>query len=394
GPNKGGLFTPYRQSERQDIYDHMISQLMADGKAYRCFCTEYELEKVHLQQVANHEPPRYNGKCRNMVPLISRSYEVQGKPHTIRFRVEAGVVEVEDLVKGMVTFDCDKIGDFVIRRSDGTAAFNFANIVDDSLMRVTHVIRGDDHLSNTPRQILISEALRFIPPQFAHLPLILGASFRDRGYLSEAVINYLAHLGISYGEGKDILSMDDLIEGFSLERVSNSPAVFDMDRLNWINSHYIRNYESKKLRGLLLLHLVKAGVNLSRKSEEWMDAAIDAVKGEASTLPDLVGHLKIFVDEVQHDTEAKAVLQIPESGAVIKAFMEEFEKEASITPEAYRAASEKVKTTLDVKGKALFMPLRAALTGRTKGPEMEKILMLLGKEEILKRLDKAAFRRE
>ena len=409
GPDKGGLFTPYKQSERQDIYDHMVSQLMADGKAYRCFCTEDELEKVHLQQVANHEPPRYNGKCRNMVPLISRSYEVQGKPHTIRFRVEAGIVEVEDLVKGMVTFDCDKIGDFVIRRSDGTAAFNFANIVDDSLMRITHVIRGDDHLSNTPRQILISEALRFIPPQFAHLPLILGTdraplskrhgdvslkSFREKGYLSEAVINYLAHLGISYGEGRDILSMDELIEGFSLEKISSSPAVFDTERLNWINAHYIRMCEAKKLRGLLLLYLVKEGVTLAGRSDKWIDDAIDAVKGEASTLPELVEHLRVFIEEVVPDAEAQAILKEPGAVEVIKAFMEEFQKESAITPEIYKAVSERIKSGCNVKGKALFMPLRCALTGRTKGPEMEKILMLLGKEEILKRLDKAAFRRE
>ncbi len=401
GPDKGGLFTPYRQSDRQDIYDHMISQLMADGKAYRCFCTEDELEKVRLQQIANHEPPRYNGKCREMIPLISRSYEVQGKPHTIRFRVEAGVVEVEDLVKGMVTFDCDKIGDFVIRRSDGTAAFNFANIVDDSLMRVTHVIRGDDHLSNTPRQILISEALRFIPPQFAHLPLILGAdrsplskrhgdvslkSFREKGYLSEAVINYLAHLGISYGEGRDILSMEGLIEGFSLEKVSSSPAVFDTERLNWVNAHYIRMCEAKKLRGLLLLHLVKRGVTLAGRSDEWIDDAIDAVKGEASTLPELVEHLRVFIVEVKPDAEAQAVLKEPGAVEVIKAFMEEFQKESALTPERYKAASERIKSGCNVKGKALFMPLRCALTGRTKGPEMEKILMLLGKEEVLKRL--------
>jgi len=404
GPDKGGLFTPYRQSERQDIYDHMISQLMVDGKAYRCFCTEDELEKVHLQQVANHEPPRYNGKCRDMVPLISRSYEVQGKPHTIRFRVEAGIVEVEDLVKGMVTFDCDKIGDFVIRRSDGTAAFNFANIVDDSLMRVTHVIRGDDHLSNTPRQILISEALRFIPPQFAHLPLILGAdraplskrhgdvslkSFREKGYLREALVNYLAHLGLSYGEGRDILSVDELIDGFSLDRVASSPAVFDIDKLNWINSHYIRSCEPRKLRGLLLLHLVKAGVNLAGKSEEWIEDAVDVVKGEASTLPVLAEHIKMFIEEAQPDGEAQAVLKETGAAEVIKAFKEEFEKEDSIVPEKYKAVSERVKARLAVKGKALFMPLRAALTGRTKGPEMEKVLMLLGKEEIIKRLQKA-----
>jgi glutamyl-tRNA synthetase len=404
GPDKGGLFTPYRQSERQDIYDHMISQLMADGKAYRCFCTEDELEKVRLQQVANHEPPRYNGKCRDMVPLISRSYEVQGKPYTIRFRVEAGIVEVEDLVKGMVAFDCDNIGDFVIRRSDGTAAFNFANIVDDSLMRITHVIRGDDHLSNTPRQILISEALRFIPPQFAHLPLILGAdraplskrhgdvslkSFRDRGYLNEAVKNYLAHLGISYGEGRDILSIEGLIEGFSLEKVSSSPAVFDTDRLDWVNAHYIRSCEAKKLRGLLLLHLVKGDVNLAGKSDEWIDDAIDAVKGETSTLPELVEHLKVFIEDVRPDSQTKAILKEPSAIEVIRAFREEFEKEGSITAEIYKSVSERVKARLSVKGKGLFMPLRIALTGKTKGPEMEKILRLLGKEEILKRLANA-----
>lgn len=402
GPDKGGMFTPYRQSERQDIYDHMVSQLMAEGKAYRCFCSEDELEKVRLQQIANHEPPRYNGKCRDMVPLVSRSYEVQGKPHTIRFKVEAGVVEVEDLVKGLVSFDCGKIGDFIIRRSDGTAAFMFANIVDDALMRITHVIRGDDHLSNTPRQILISEALRFIPPQFGHLPLILGAdraplskrhgdvslkSFREKGYLKDAIINYLAHLGISYGEGKDILSMVDLIEGFSLERVSSSPSVFDTERLNWINSHYIRSCDAKKLRGLLLLHLVKAGINLSGKNEDWMDSAIDAVKGEASTLPELAEHIKVFIEEVSPDIEAQAVLKEPSAVEVIEAFREEFQKEDAITAELYKAVSERVKTKLSVKGKSLFMPLRAVLTGKTKGPEMEKVLALLGRDEVLRRLN-------
>ncbi|MDO8446487.1 MAG: glutamate--tRNA ligase [Deltaproteobacteria bacterium] len=404
GPDKGGIFTPYRQSERQDIYDHMISQLLGDGKAYKCFCTEDELERIRLQQIANGEPPRYNGKCRDLAPLFARSYEVQGKPHTIRFRVEAGIVEVEDLVKGMVSFDCDKIGDFVIRRSDGTAAFNFANIVDDSLMRVTHVIRGDDHLSNTPRQILISEALRFIPPEFGHLPLILGTdraplskrhgdvslkSFRERGYLKEALVNYLAHLGLSYGEGRDLLSMDELIDGFSLDRVASSPAVFDIDKLNWINSHYIRNCEPRKLRGLLLLHLVKAGVNLAGKGEDWIEDAVDVVKGEASTLAGLAEHIKMFIEEVQPDSEAHAVLKETGTTEVIKAFKEEFEKESSITPGSYKAVSERVKARLAVKGKALFMPLRAALTGRTKGPEMEKVLMLLGKEEIIKRLQKA-----
>ncbi len=404
GPDKGGMFTPYRQSDRQDLYDHMISRLLGDGKAYKCFCTEDELEQERLRQIANGEPPRYSGKCRDLAPLFAKSYEIQGKPHTIRFRVEPGIVEVDDLVKGPVEFDCSKIGDFVIRRSDGTAAFNFANIVDDCLMRVTHVIRGDDHLSNTPRQILISEALRFIPPQFGHLPLILGTdrsplskrhgdvslrSFRDNGYLSEALINYLAHLGHSYGEGRDILSMDELIEGFSLERVSSSPAAFDTDKLNWINSHYIRNCEARKLRGLLLLRLVKAGVNLGGRSEEWVEDAINAVKGEASTLPEIVEHLKVFVKEVQPDGEGQAVLETSGSTDVIKAFREGFEKEGSITPKIYKAVAEQVKSHLSVKGKGLFMPLRVALTGKTKGPEMEKILALLGKEEVLKRLGTA-----
>jgi len=403
GPDKGGMFPPYRQSERQDIYDHMISQLLGDGKAYKCFCTEEELEQAKLRQIANGEPPRYNGKCRDLAPLIARSYEVQGKPHTIRFKVGTGIVEVEDLVKGSVEFDCAKIGDFVIRRSDGTAAFNFANIVDDSLMRVTHVIRGDDHLSNTPRQILISEALRFIPPRFGHLPLILGAdrtplskrhgdvslkSFRERGYLKEAITNYLAHLGLSYGEGKDILSTEDMVTGFSLEKVTSSPAVFDMYKLDWIDSHYIRNCEARKLRGLLLLHLVKAGVSLGEKSEDWIENAIDAVKGEAPTLSGLAHLIKIFIEEVKPDAEAQAALKEPNSPEVIKAFREEFQKEADMTPEVYKAASERVKLRCSVKGKALFMPLRSALTGRTKGPEMEKILILLGKEEIIKRLDK------
>lgn len=409
GPDRGGLFTPYRQSERQDIYDHMISQLLAEGNAYKCFCTEDELEKMRFEQIANGEAPRYNGKCRDLAPLISKSYEVQGRPHTIRFRVEGGFVEVNDLVKGDVVFDCEKIGDFVIRRSDGTAAFYFANIIDDALMRVTHVIRGDDHLSNTPRQILISEALGFMPPEFAHLPLILGPdrtplskrhgdvslkSFKENGYLKEAIVNYLAHLGISYGEGKDILSMDEMIEGFSLERVAGSPAVFDIEKLNWFNSRYIRNYEAEALKPLIIPYIQKRGVALFREDQEWMDEVIDAVKGEASSLSELAGHLGIFAKEVIPDDDAIAVLQRTGSIEVLKAFREEFEgSKTSPIALSYNAVSELVRSKLRVRGKELFMPLRSALTGRTRGPEMVKILRLLGNDEILRRLDKAVNRR-
>jgi glutamyl-tRNA synthetase len=403
GPGKSGFFGPYRQSERDDIYDHTISHLIADGRAYKCFCSEEELEKARREQALRGEAPRYDGRCRDIAPLIAKSYEVQGKPHTIRFRVEERIVEVNDLVKGKVTFDSGKIGDFVIRRSDGTAAFYFANMVDDALMRVTHVIRGDDHLSNTPRQVLLFEAMGFKVPEFAHLPLILGPdrtplskrhgdvslkSFREKGYLKEGLINYLAHLGISYGEGKEILSMDELTEGFSLERVAGSPAVFDIEKLNWISAHYIRSCEAGRLGDLLTPHLEMAGLNLEGRSKGWIRDAVDAVKGEASTLSELAEHLRMFTGEVRLDDEAQDVLSELGAIEVIRAFREEFGKESDITSEIYKAASERVRQRCNVKGKALFMPLRCALTGRTKGPEMEKVLMLLGKEGIIKRLER------
>lgn len=405
GPDKGGLFTPYRQSERQDLYDHMISQLLGDGKAYKCFCTEEELEKMRLEQISRSEPPRYNGKCKGLDPVAIRLLGAKDIPHTIRFRVEGRQVEINDLVKGKVVFDADKIGDFVVRRSDGTSAFNFANIVDDALMRITHVIRGDDHLSNTPRQILLSDALGFKPPEFAHLPLILGLDrtplskrhgdvslkwFREKGYLKEGLINYLAQLGLSYGEGKDILLMPELIEGFSLEGVAASPAVFGTERLNWINAHYIRTCDNKEMRVLISPHVEKYKA-LSEKGSEWLELAIDTLKGESSTLLELILNMNPFVEEVVPDKDAREAIHAPGASDVLKAFREEFEKAEIITPEAYKAASERIKSRLSVKGKALFMPLRAVLTGKTKGPEIERILVLLGREEIIERLDKALY---
>jgi nondiscriminating glutamyl-tRNA synthetase len=403
GPQRPGDFGPYRQSERLDVYRRYAAELVERGNAYRCYCTEEELEEKRKDLLSRGIPPRYDGRCRNLKPEEEHSLAQSGRLPSVRFRVDARNVEFEDLVKGPMSFDARKIGDFVILRSDGSGSYNFAAVVDDHLMKVSHVIRGEDHLANTSRQLLLYSALKFPPPRFAHLSLIVGPDrtplskrhgatavsfFREEGYLPGALANYLALLGWSAENGKEIFSMGELVESFSMDRLSRSPALFSPEKLKWVNRAHLKEFRGEKALELARPFLQRAGIDLEKPSRSWWTAALEAVWGEVDNLSQLTDRLKFLLEENHGlEPEAERLLAGEATPKLIQGLKEELQSVEEITPENYRPILSGVSRRAGVSGRNLFMPLRAILTGKTHGPELERIFLLLGKEKILKRAD-------
>jgi nondiscriminating glutamyl-tRNA synthetase len=403
GPERPGDFGPYRQSERLDLYRRYASELAEKKKAYRCYCTEEELEEKRRRFLARGIPPRYDGHCRNLKPEEEQSLIGSGRSPSLRFRVNARSVEFEDLVRGRMSFDGQKIGDFVILRSGGVASYNFAAVIDDSLMKVTHIIRGEDHLANTARQLLLYRSLEFSPPQFGHLSMILGTDraplskrhgvtsvshFREAGYLPEALVNYLALLGWSSVSGQEIFTMEELMKNFSLNRLSRSPAVFDQGKLNWVNRAHLRRIHGEEALGLARPFLLKSGMKVEGLSPSWLIAALETVWPEVDTLSQLGDRLGFLFDEGRSlEPEARRILSQEETRKLIKGLREELNSVEEIDPQNCRRILSSLAKRVGTSGKGLFMPLRAVLTGRTHGPELEKVFVLLGKEKVLKRAD-------
>jgi len=402
GPDRPGAQGPYRQSERLEVYRRYAEELLVKGSAYRCYCTPEELEEKRKRFLAQGIPPRYDGRCRNLTPQEEHTLSVAGRSSSLRFRVEARNVEFQDLVKGRVSFDAQKIGDFIILRSDGMAPYNFAVVVDDGLMGITHVLRGEDHLTNTPRQLLLYKTLGFSPPQFAHLPLILGpdrtplskrhgatavAYFREEGYLPAALANYLALLGWSGEEGREIYGLEELIKNFSLERVSRSPAIFNYEKLNWVNRTHLKALPGDKKLELARPFLEKKGLHPAKMDEPWWQAALEVVWGEVDHLSQLADHLAILCEDRQAmEAEAQSLLQKEESRKILEELQGELRTVEEVDADNYRRILSSLAQRLHLSGRRLYMPLRAALTGKTRGPELDKIFILLGKERVLKRV--------
>ncbi len=407
GPDKGGAFGPYRQSMRLHLYREYAQKLVDAGKAYPCFCTEEELEAEKQKLLAAGRMPVYSGKCRNLSQEEVERRKAAGIPFALRFKVDPwGSVGFQDWVRGEVVFEKQYIGDFVILRSDGIAPYNFAVVIDDALMQITHVIRGEDHISNTPRQLLLYEALGFQPPQFAHLSMILGpdhtrlskrhgatsvAQYREAGYLPDALINYLALLGWTPESGQEIISREEMIRQFSLKRVSKSAAVFDIMKLNWINGNYIRNEDIKKLTALALPYYQRAGMVSNQPTSEELsklERVIQVTRGYVETLSQLPEHAWIFyTSRLEWSEEAKEILKTDSARRVIKVLQEELKGIEEITPDTSKNLLAHLKAKTGSGGKNLYLPIRAALTGQTHGPELYQLMDILGKEECLKRLD-------
>jgi glutamyl-tRNA synthetase/nondiscriminating glutamyl-tRNA synthetase len=398
GVEAGGAYGPYRQSERLQTYREHSDRLIADGHAYYCFCSEETLEAERKRQLAAGVPPRYAGTCRAVPPDDAARRRAAGEPAVVRLRVpERRDVTFHDVVRGPVTINTDQIGDPVLVRSDGIPAYNFAVVVDDRLMAITHVIRGEDHISNTPRQVLLYEAFGWPPPHFAHLSLVMGpdhaplskrhgatsvAEFRDKGYLPEALVNYLALIGWSPGEAQELLPAAELAMRFALEKVSHSAGVFDEAKLAWVNRHYLKTAAPERLADLALPYL-RAGRmvegELSWAARAWLESLILPLAGSVDRLSQIPDRLvTVFTFDPDAVLASQTVRQERSDAgfqAVIRALADDLAASpALLDRDSFRAAANRVKDKTGLKGKALFHPIRVALTGALEGPELDLIV--------------------
>ncbi|HWO78569.1 MAG TPA: glutamate--tRNA ligase [Bacillus sp. (in: firmicutes)] len=405
----GGEYGPYRQSERNDIYSRYYNELLDKGLAYKCYCTEEELEAEREEQASRGETPRYSGKCRHLSDDDRARLEAEGRKPSIRFLVPAGkVYQFNDIVKGEVSFESDGIGDFVIIKKDGIPTYNFAVAIDDHLMEITHVLRGDDHISNTPKQLMIYEAFDWEPPIFGHMTLIVNESrkklskrdksiiqyieqYKELGYLPEALFNFIALLGWSPGGEEEIFSKEEFIQMFDPNRLSKSPALFDKQKLTWMNNQYIKKLEVDKLVDLALPHLVRAGrvsESMTEAEKAWTEKLIALYQEQMSYGAEIVELSELFFkDEISYDEEAKSVISEEQVPQVLASFKEKVETLDPYEANEINAAIKQVQKDTGHKGKKLFMPIRVAATGQTHGRDLAITLELLGKEKVIARLD-------
>jgi nondiscriminating glutamyl-tRNA synthetase len=408
-PGRGEL-GPYRQSERTKLYERVLEELRAAGKVYPCFCSELELEQERRKLAAAGQAYRYSGRCRELRESERQERLVQGAKPVWRFRVPAGAVAARDEIRGQLSFDSQQIGDFVAARANGRVTYNFACVVDDHLMEITHVIRGEDHLSNTPKQVLLYQALNWEPPQFAHLPLLTGPDhkplskrhgdtsldyFYAQGYLPAALVNFMALLGWSSPDGEEILTLDHMAEHFSLERVHKAAAVFDLAKLKWMNGKYLRRLPPEALYEQVSPHLEAAGYDLAGRDRAWWVAAVDSVRDNLDLLSDAEPALRIYLGKPQHRSpEAEKLLREESASKVLKAFAAELAGRSTLNEEQFAEIVADLKKKLGLKDQALLLPLRAALTGEIHGPELKKVATLLGLTKVRKRLELAQLIKE
>jgi glutamyl-tRNA synthetase len=398
GPDVGGSHGPYRQSERLDIYREITERLLDAGDAYRCFGTPEELEARRQAALARGEPPGYDGRCRNLSDEELAGFEAEGRPFAIRFHMPERDRVIEDLVKGEVRWAARDLRDFVIVRSDGSPVFLLAVAVDDMLMEVTHVVRGDDLLASAPRNAAVIEALGGSPPAFAHLPQVLGpdskplskrhgatsvAAFREQGFLPEAMVNYLALLGWAKDDHTTFLSRGELVESFELAHVSHNPAVFDTQKLEWMNNHYIQSLEEDDLAARCVPFLTSEGLSVD---PELLRRAVPLVRERMKTLTEAPSLLRfLFTDDVvPNERAAELIARAPEG----------YLKEAADTLDALETwDTEHIQEILDglaseaglsrTKG---WQPVRAAVTGSNVSPPLPESLALLGRGRTVARL--------
>ncbi len=403
GPVTGGPYAPYRQSERLATYAQHTAELLAEGKAYRCFCTVEQLEEDRQAALATHQPQNYLGRCRQIPAEQSTARARAGEPFAVRLEIPDHPIQFHDLIRGPVEFPNETISDPVLVRSSGMPVYNYVVTIDDALMGITHVIRGDDHISNTPRQVAIYEAFGWKVPEFAHLSTILGAdrerlskrhgatsiaSFREMGILPEALVNYLALLGWGPAGGDhEIFSSEALIQEFDLARVTASPAVFDWDKLRYLNRHYLKTGDKGRILELSWPFYAAAGVVGPRGATApevaaWVASVNDLFLHSVDQLDELPAKAAFLFgtkpEAIYADPENSALLATEASKKVLAAFAERVGQQSGrITPPLFKEWMNAIKTETGVKGKDLFHPIRIALTGAHSGPEFDKLIPVI-----------------
>ncbi len=407
GPGKGGEFGPYAQMERIEIYRKYAGELLEKGFAYRCYCTGEELAERREEALENGKPPGYDGRCFHLSESDRKKFQDEGRKFVLRFRVPGdGVTRFSDIIRGDVEFKNSVIDDFVILKSGGTPTFNFANVIDDNLMQITHVIRGDEHLSNTPRQILLYNALGFKVPEFAHLPMIHGPDgtklskrhgavsvewFRKEGFLPDALVNYLALLGWGTSESQQVFgSREEMIKKFSIDRVSKNPAVFDIKKLEWMNGHYIRKLTLDNLFELVIPFL-KVKNFIKGESSEEKQFVLSVLSLERERLKKLSQITEFsdffFLDDIVYDPETVDEVLKKEG---VPELLESFSRVLETVEPFDIATTEKVIREFiadrNLKAKDLMQPVRAAITGKKASPGLFEVMVLLGKEKVLRRI--------
>ncbi|WP_088225115.1 glutamate--tRNA ligase [Desulfosporosinus sp. FKB] len=412
GPEKGGEFGPYFQSQRQEHYTKAAQRLIQENKAYHCFCSAEELEEERQKQRKEGTPFRYQGKCRNLSPEEVQDRLMRGIPSVIRMKVpNSGQVVVEDLIRGAVSFNAKQFDDFIIVKSDGTPAYNFACVVDDHAMQISHVIRAEEHLSNTPKQCLIYQALGYEIPLFAHLSMILapdrsklskrhGATsvgeFQEMGCLPEALVNYLTLLGWSPAEQQsELIAPTQTISAFSLEKVSKTAAVYDVQKLIWLNGQYMTTYDLDRLTLQAIPFFIRAGLINNIEAEENRDYirdVVNTVRERVRTLGELTEASRYyFQDVVSYDEKGREKYFVKQEGvaALLTKGRNCLNTLERFDVENVESAYRQLMSELEIKGGTIIHPTRLALTGQTVSPGLFDVMALLGKKKCVERLDKA-----
>ena len=410
GPIVRGPHAPYIQSERGALYQGYVHKLLDSGDAYYCYCTPEELNQMREQARVEGRSSRYPGKCRHLTEAQRRRLEAEGRKATVRLKIKPGTIVVPDLVQGQVKFEADTLDDFIIVKSNGSPLYNFTSTIDDYEMGISHVIRGKDHLPNTPKQILIDRALGFESPLFAHLPMVLGSKkgeklskrhgatsvgqYREDGYLPEALINFLVRLGWSYDDKEEIFSVDELIEKFNVDRVGRSESVFDIQKLQWLNKGYIMKRNLSARTEAVIPFLRRDGVleaDPSPKRRAWLEKIVEAVGDRLTTLADITTHTSyFFTDDFVYDP--KAVKKWWTRGDPVEILQGLREVLSAVEPfemETIETAIWNYVDETEIKRVQVMQPLRIALTGLSGGPGLFEIIVLLGREEVIERVDKA-----
>ncbi len=410
GPEVGGKYSPYFQSQRLKIYHDMAQRLISQGNAYYCYCSPRRLEQMRAEQVRRKQPPGYDRHCRDLTQEERSAKAKEGVTPVVRFKTpRSGQTSFNDLIRGGVVFENDTLDDFVLLKSDGYPTYHLANVVDDHLMEISHVLRAEEWLSSTPRHLLLYQALGFEPPQFAHLPMLLGADraklskrhgavsitdYQEQGYLPEAMVNFLALLGWSLDDKTELLSRQELIDNFSLERVSQTAAIFNQDKLNWMNGVYIRSLSLEDFTRQALLFLdrgLPSGVERP-PAADYVSQIMPLIQERAKTLAEVAELTQFFfVDELDYEAGLLISKNMSRSSAIkaLEATQPKLKQLDVFDAESLEAVLRPLAVELGLKTGQLFGTLRVAVTGQTAAPPLFQTMAVLGKERCLKRIASA-----